>query len=230
MAQLAIVVTLFVFLALSRGTMSTLSPVMMAQAEERKRRQSDAVRTADKRTSQHDSPASTLTALTKRKLDPSAKIKLGMDGRKAASLEALKLHLAQQADLLPKLPSQQQQKQERVPSSSSSSIDADDKHHREQQTPRNGRSISLDVITTTTRKDANDEKAAVKAEATVAMDTPVVAPTIDDNTSVHDGKKDDVVKKEPLDSLDTLPVDLPLDTQQPQDRSEQLLPTDDAQV
>ncbi|SAM09125.1 hypothetical protein [Absidia glauca] len=226
MAQLAIVVTLFVFLALSRGTMSTLSPVMMAQAEERKRRQSDATRSADKRTSQRDSPASTLTALTKRRLDPSTKIKLGMDGRKAASLEALKLHLAQQADLLPKLPSQQQQ-QERVPSSSSSSsIDANDKHHQEQQVPRNGRSISLNDITTTSTDDPNDDKAAVKTE--VAIDTPVVAPTIDDDTSIDHSKKDDTVKNEPLDSLDIQPADPSLDTQPPQNLTDKPPPTDDA--
>jgi hypothetical protein len=228
MAQLAIVVTLFVFLALSRGTMSTLSPVMMAQAEERKRRQSDATRSADKRTSQRDSPASTLTALTKRRLDPSTKIKLGMDGRKAASLEALKLHLAQQADLLPKLPSQQQQQQqqERVPSSSSSSIDANDEQHQEQQVPRNGRSISLNDITTTTTDDPNDDKAAVKTE--VAIDAPVVAPTIDDDTSIDQSKKDDAVKNEPLDNLDIQPADPSLDTQQPQTLTDKPPPTDDA--
>ncbi|KAL9546876.1 hypothetical protein MBANPS3_006439 [Mucor bainieri] len=39
-SQLVIMVTLFVFMALSRGTFSTLSPVMAAQQEERKRRES----------------------------------------------------------------------------------------------------------------------------------------------------------------------------------------------
>ncbi|KAI8049325.1 UNC-like C-terminal-domain-containing protein [Thamnidium elegans] len=38
--QLVIMITLFVFMALSRGTFSTLSPVMAAQQEERKRRES----------------------------------------------------------------------------------------------------------------------------------------------------------------------------------------------
>lgn len=40
MAQLAAVITLFVFVALSRGTLSILSPIMEAQAQERKRRES----------------------------------------------------------------------------------------------------------------------------------------------------------------------------------------------
>ncbi|KAI7880455.1 hypothetical protein K492DRAFT_187885 [Lichtheimia hyalospora FSU 10163] len=40
MAQLAVVITLFVFVALSRGTLSILSPIMEAQAQERKRRES----------------------------------------------------------------------------------------------------------------------------------------------------------------------------------------------
>ena len=40
MAQLVIVVMLFVFVALSRGTLSILSPIMEAQAQERKRRES----------------------------------------------------------------------------------------------------------------------------------------------------------------------------------------------
>ncbi|KAG1103759.1 hypothetical protein G6F42_017183 [Rhizopus arrhizus] len=39
-SQLVIMITLFVFMALSRGTFSTLSPVMAAQQEERKRRES----------------------------------------------------------------------------------------------------------------------------------------------------------------------------------------------
>ncbi|KAI9322286.1 UNC-like C-terminal-domain-containing protein [Dichotomocladium elegans] len=44
MAQLVVVLTLFVFVALSRGTLSILSPIMEAQAQERKRRESaDAV-------------------------------------------------------------------------------------------------------------------------------------------------------------------------------------------
>lgn len=40
MSQLVIMITLFVFMALSRGTFSTLSPVMAAQQVERKRRES----------------------------------------------------------------------------------------------------------------------------------------------------------------------------------------------
>lgn len=40
MAQLAVVITMFVFVALSRGTLSILSPIMEAQAQERKRRES----------------------------------------------------------------------------------------------------------------------------------------------------------------------------------------------
>jgi hypothetical protein len=39
-SQLVIMITLFVFMALSRGTFSTLSPVMAAQQVERKRRES----------------------------------------------------------------------------------------------------------------------------------------------------------------------------------------------
>lgn len=40
MAQLVVVITLFVFMALSRGNLSILSPIMEAQAQERKRRES----------------------------------------------------------------------------------------------------------------------------------------------------------------------------------------------
>ncbi|KAI8879483.1 hypothetical protein K501DRAFT_336031 [Backusella circina FSU 941] len=40
LTQLVIMITLFVFMALSRGTFSTLSPVMAAREEERKKRQS----------------------------------------------------------------------------------------------------------------------------------------------------------------------------------------------
>ncbi|KAI8150382.1 UNC-like C-terminal-domain-containing protein [Fennellomyces sp. T-0311] len=47
MAQLVIVIMLFVFVALSRGTLSILSPIMEAQARERKRRESADAQPAD---------------------------------------------------------------------------------------------------------------------------------------------------------------------------------------
>lgn len=42
MAQLVVVIALFVFMALSRGTISILSPILEAQAKERKRRETAA--------------------------------------------------------------------------------------------------------------------------------------------------------------------------------------------
>ncbi|CAO3587386.1 unnamed protein product [Absidia cylindrospora] len=167
MAQLTIVVTLFVFLALSRGTMSTLSPVMIAQAEERKRRQSDTATTKNSsvdgsvnQSSQRREASSTFASMTKNKLDRSKlslsssnKIKLDMDGRKAASLDALKLHLAQQADLLPRIPSLSLRKTPPAVESTSSttsdlSVSAPSTDTRRQQEQRNRRSISLNDINT----------------------------------------------------------------------------------
>ncbi|CAO3618595.1 unnamed protein product [Cunninghamella echinulata] len=129
MMQLIVVISLFVFLALSRGTLNTLSPVMVAQAEERKRRESDGKKKEQQRQQQQDNEKenekmkkrlllkrnlhesmSSITSYTKHKLDSTLlssttnKIKLDMDGKKQSTLEALKLHFRQQAELLPSFP------------------------------------------------------------------------------------------------------------------------------
>ncbi|ORX61698.1 hypothetical protein DM01DRAFT_1332288 [Hesseltinella vesiculosa] len=86
--QWIIVIMLVVGMALSRGTLTTLSPVMLAQAMERKRRE-----LASKK-KDLDSAAAAVAAAEPR-------IKLDMDGKKAAALEALRLHLVHRANLSP---------------------------------------------------------------------------------------------------------------------------------
>ncbi|KAI8342865.1 hypothetical protein BC941DRAFT_413270 [Chlamydoabsidia padenii] len=198
MAQLAIVVTLFVFLALSRGTMSTLSPVMIAQAEERKRRESDGTRTSTSEKFQQKrnrrdttkSAAATLTAMTKSNLDSSNKIKLGMEGRKAASLDALKLHLAQQANLLPKLP----------PPPPPPPTDLVDNHQHDP--PRNRRSFSLDNVTNGHIDDDQFVRDDDEPPADESSLTEVTSTGDGDNMILKNDTSDD-----PLNSISQEPKD-----------------------
>ncbi|KAI8384291.1 UNC-like C-terminal-domain-containing protein [Radiomyces spectabilis] len=67
-SQLVIVISLFVFMALSRGTFNTLSPIMVAQAEERKRRASaDQIVPGSTKAATQESPSSDKISLRDRR-------------------------------------------------------------------------------------------------------------------------------------------------------------------